>query len=130
MEMKETQPTSAAQEQPAVYQNAEVVTAQTPTGETGSTNVIGDAQGKVANDMAPAQSASAMPTAAAPVTAVTKKPTMTFAQFREKQCMLCAKHFDNTKQFENCADIDEILNADNLKQYVLDEKKIKKIIEG
>ncbi len=86
MEMKETetQPTSTSQEQPAVYQNAEVVTAQTPAGETGSMNVVGDSQGQVANDMAPAQSASAMPAAAAPVTAVVKKPTMTFAQFREK----------------------------------------------
>lgn len=67
MEMKETetQPTSTSQEQPAVYQNAEVVTAQTPAGETGSMNVVGDSQGQVANDMAPAQSASAMPAAAA-----------------------------------------------------------------
>lgn len=86
MEMKETEAQNASipQEEPAVSQDNEaVVTAQTPAEDAATVNVADGEAETIANEMAPAEAAAAMPAATAPVTTV-KKPSMTFAQFRSK----------------------------------------------
>lgn len=43
--------------------------------------------------------------------------------------MLCASHFDNSKQFSDYASIDEILNEKNLSNYKFDKAIVKEVAE-